>query len=445
MIRAREREILEDLATLVAIPSVAEDGAGDTPYGKEADRALRFMLQRAGQMGFVTKNVHGEAGYVEYGEGDQHAAVLMHLDVVPAGDGWSRDPFRLSVENGRVYGRGVSDNKGSAVVALHCLDVLRACGITGQRKLRLIYGINEERGMSDIHHYLQWEPLPEFAFVPDTDYPMINREKGILQIEVRKKGGIAGVRSLSGGHNYNSVPGVCTVLLAGTERLAELRAGAAQNGAGFTAEEKDGDTLVTVLGKQVHAMCPTEGENACLKALALLERIGYREAEQLLGYFEPACDASALGAACADEPSGAMTVCCGRMRIEEDSVYFSLDFRYPVTCDGEKIYRSLKQRFAADGAEVSLVQNDPPLYVPEGHPLITRLSAAYEEVTGQRAVPRCSGGGSYARTLNNRAVGFGPLMPDDEPAFHQPDEYMKLESLMRHAEICVTAMKNLME
>ena len=54
--------------------------------------------------------------------------VLTHVDVVPAGDGWDTDPFQMVIKDGMAYGRGVSDDKGAAIVALYCLKALKDAG-----------------------------------------------------------------------------------------------------------------------------------------------------------------------------------------------------------------------------------------------------------------------------------------------------------------------------
>ena len=52
--------------------------------------------------------------------------MLAHLDVVPAGDGWTESaPFSGEVKDGRIYGRGAMDDKGPAVAAVYALAALR--------------------------------------------------------------------------------------------------------------------------------------------------------------------------------------------------------------------------------------------------------------------------------------------------------------------------------
>ncbi|MBS6163672.1 MAG: dipeptidase PepV, partial [Clostridiales bacterium] len=86
-------EMLRDLARLVAIPSVRSEAREGMPFGENSARALQTILAMADEMGLKTKNVANYAGHAEYGEGRETAAVLAHVDVVPAGEGWKTDPY----------------------------------------------------------------------------------------------------------------------------------------------------------------------------------------------------------------------------------------------------------------------------------------------------------------------------------------------------------------
>ena len=151
-----------------------------------------------------------------------------------------------------------------------------------------------------------------------------------------------------------------------------------------------------------------------------------------------------LGIACADEPSGALTACVGQLRLTERGLYLSLDCRYPVTKSGAELTETVRKTLAPLGAEVTVHQDDPPLFVKDDSEIVRRLSAAYEELTGARCETLCTGGGSYARRFGGRMVGFGPLFPGSVPTFHRPDEYLLEEALFRHAEICGAAMERLL-
>lgn len=429
-IEERWEEIVADLAALVAIRSVGGESEPGAPYGTGPREALSYVLGRAEEMGFQTTIVDERVGYITYGTQQPHAAVLLHLDVVPEGDGWTLPPFRLTRRDGRLYGRGVSDNKGAAICALHCLDLIKKAGITGKRGLRLIFGTDEERGMSDMKTYIEREPLPEFGFVPDNEYPIISREKGILQLDVTLPFRPYGVRSLQGGASYNLAPGICRAEL--DRDFAPLAEQIAFRG------EVHG-TQIEAAGDQLHAMFADRGENACVELLRLLAAAGDNRMESL---FQLLSDpyGEGLGVDCEDEPSGKLTVCVGQMRLVEEGLYLSLDCRYPVTKDGKTLTEAIRSAFSPLGAKIEVHQDDPPLYVRDDSEIVRRLSAAYEHLTGEPCGTLCTGGGSYARRFGGRMVGFGPLFPGSPETFHRPDEYLSEEELRRHAEICGAAM-----
>ena len=105
----------------------------------------------------------------------------------------------------------------------------------------------------------------------------------------------------------------------------------------------------------------------------------------------------------------------------------------------EKIISKLTEHFGGT-AEVS--GSHRPLYVPKDHPLVTALSAAYAEVTGQAAEPIAVGGATFARAIPT-AVAFGPVFPQEQSNIHQTDERVSLEAFEKTMEIYKAAVKKL--
>ncbi len=113
------------------------------------------------------------------GEGsDEDAlAILAHVDVVPVGDGWTRDPFGAAIEGNLMYGRGTSDDKGPLVAAFYAMLAVKEAGIPLRRKVKLIIGCDEESGWQDIDHYNKVATMPRSGFSPDATYPVIHIER----------------------------------------------------------------------------------------------------------------------------------------------------------------------------------------------------------------------------------------------------------------------------
>ena len=118
-------KIIESVQDLVKIRSVAGEAENDRPFGAGPATALQVALDIARDMGFHVKNLDNYVGFVEYGEGEDYIAVLGHLDTVPEGDNWTFSPFSARLHEGRLYGRGVLDDKGPILAALYSLKAIR--------------------------------------------------------------------------------------------------------------------------------------------------------------------------------------------------------------------------------------------------------------------------------------------------------------------------------
>ena len=177
-------DFVKDLATQVAINSERGKTEPGFPFGREPARALNAFLERAAADGFAVDNVDHYAGTVSYGDGAEAIAVLAHLDIVPAGKGWTSDPFTLVERDGRLYGRGVTDDKGPSVGAFYGLKIIRDLGLPLKKKIQLIVGTNEEQGSGCMAYYVQHRSLPTMGFTPDAEYPLIFAEKGNLWTEL---------------------------------------------------------------------------------------------------------------------------------------------------------------------------------------------------------------------------------------------------------------------
>ena len=473
-------ELLHDFDELIRIPSVS---ASDR---ESAAKALRFVLGRAEQMGFTVKNVNDIAGHIEYGEGSELAAVLAHVDVVPAGEGWSSDPYRLTERNGRFYGRGVVDDKGPAIAALYGLKALKDNNIGAKRRLRLILGAAEEIGMDDMTEYFAQEEMPDIAFTPDSDYGICCREKGILQIEIcsARHDGKA-ISELHAGTAVNAVPFRAEAVLNSDIRnkfvipqgdktngydlmgysngtscadTASASDGTAHScGDGKGTDSKDltvlldnsaDDIKLTAFGKAAHACVPHEGINAASHLIRFLKgRIGADGIGSLCAFLDEAVgfelDGHSLGIACEDKESGALTVNLGVVEIDSERSIARIDIRYPVTADCDKLFSAVSTCASRYGLSAKLHSSVPPLSMDENSPVILMLRDAYKSVTGCEPEIYSTGGGTYARTLNNHGVAFGPVFKGDPAKIHDADEGISVENYFLHAQICLEAMYNM--
>lgn len=127
-INEQRDSIVQDIVDLLAFPSVAEPQEGEYPFGEECAKALHYMLDYAEKLGFATENHENYCGTctLKGTEGKKSMGVFCHLDVVPAGEGWSSDPYKAFVNSDDyIVARGSSDNKGPAIAALYALRFLK--------------------------------------------------------------------------------------------------------------------------------------------------------------------------------------------------------------------------------------------------------------------------------------------------------------------------------
>ncbi len=464
-----KEDIIKNICDLIKIRSVGGESSMGRPFGEDVYKALLYMLNLGESLGFKAKNVDGYAGHIEYGEGDEAAGVLVHLDVVPEGVGWTFPPFEGVISDGKIYGRGASDDKGPAVVAVYGLKVLKDLGIVPKRKVRIIFGTNEERGMHDIEYYFSKERIPDLGFSPDAGYPIINREKGILQIALtikkREEDALAvSISELSGGEAVNMVPAESMAFIPESRiekeevlYLQELADKIGNDNIEVSYEMGKG-IIIRSKGKSAHAASPQSGVNAiyqlldflynaelkindsggenrenCNKNSIYLDEFLKFIYENKLG-FDPTGET--LGINLNDAESGALTINLGKIIYNQNEKKAMIDIRYPVMSNYRDIMAKISALTEKYGICAKIIGNSPPLYVPADHPIITKLSLAYEKITGEKANLIAIGGGTYARTLRNNGVAFGGA----GSGAHQHDEHVEIEELMRHARICTQAI-----
>src|SRR5262249_36293528 len=69
-----------------------------------------------------------------------------HFDVVPAGAGWTVDPFAGVVRDGKLFGRGTSDMKAGLAAAMYAAEALRRAGVAVPGAIEISGTVDEESG-----------------------------------------------------------------------------------------------------------------------------------------------------------------------------------------------------------------------------------------------------------------------------------------------------------
>ena len=449
---AMQPEILEEIRNVVAIPSVYETPAEGAPYGRPCREALDHVLSLGRKLGMKAVNVGNRAGYLEIGEGSEMVAALGHLDVVPAGrlSDWTVPPFSATIVGDRLYGRGVMDDKGPVIAAIYGMKAIRDLGLSVGRRIRVIFGTDEERGSSCVRYYVEsGEEQPVMGFTPDAEYPLIFFEKGMTGALIGKKDpeqGPVKVISFTGGTARNVVPvEACLVLEGEQEAVRETLSGLE----GITVSFENGQTVCRSEGVSAHGSTPEKGVSAVLKLLTglkpVLSVIGgdfEKMAGFLLGEIGTETNGKTLGIRFFDEETGETTVNAGLVRFDDGEASFTLDIRYPKNGDHETVRQALEEKAAAYGLRVLERSVTNQLYVPKDSELVRKLMGVYRTVTGRDDEPLAIGGGTYAKEFRNM-VAFGAEFPEDEHTVHEPDEYVRLDSLMQSAALTALALYEL--
>lgn len=410
-------EMIEALQKLVSFQSIAKEEGPEYPYGKEVCGAKEYVLELAKSFGMRAEDVPGKYAYIEIGAGPRLIGILSHLDVVPAGDGWTQDPFGGEIVDGRIYGRGTTDDKGPTIAVLYAMKALKE-KTTLSARIRLILGQTEENGeWRDIEAYTDAEEIPECGFTPDGDFPAIQNELGamVFQVQMPQSGFLQG----EGGTAPNMVPARARVK---TE---------------FGTYEAS--------GKACHGCAPWLGLNGISE---LMEKVHQAEPENrfvrmyadLIGktiYGEK------LGIAAEDE-SGKLTLNVGLFEVRDETATLMVDIRYPAKKNPDEISGSLVRQFSSYGASCECVYHVRPLYTPSDSPVLGALLSAYREVTGDDSRPISIGGGTYAKAMPNM-VAFGPNFPGHENREHMEDEYILVEDFLKLEEIYERALAYLLD
>lgn len=442
-------EMIDTLGRWIRIPSVQSAALDGMPFGERLQDMLEEAQRTAINMGFDTRNVDNYLLEVNYGSGERTLGILGHLDVVPEGEGWSHAPYGAEIDNGRMYGRGTSDDKGPMVSALYALRAVCESGVELKDGVRLLFGLNEESGSADIAYYKRENAMPDYGFTPDGDYPVINCEKGGLGInlegELQRGKGAFEIAEIRCGTRVNIVPNLAEATLKGisADKCRELlsKAGDIADKLEVMPGSAEDECVLAAHGVASHAAMPENGVNAAGALCIALDAMGAEQnvitaIAKLLGM---EYDGKNLGICMSDEVSGALTCNLGILSCENGHVRAMLDIRYPISARSSELLSNAAAAAAPYGMIATLRGDSKPLYVPADNFVVRGLLKTYERVTGEKGYPIAIGGGTYARSMEN-AVAFGNAYPGTDNCIHMPDEFCDLDEFVRNAKMMAAAI-----
>lgn len=421
-----KEELLQGIRGAMQIPSIVSEPCGDKPFGEACGQVLKYALDLAQSKGMRVVNLDNRVGYAEYGDGKDMVAVLGHLDVVPAGDNWICEPFDATLIDGKIYGRGIADDKGPIIGAIYALEAIKKSGKPLKHRVRIIFGCDEEVDCTDMERYKQTEEIPMMAFTPDAEYPAIFSEKGIVYYTLKKK--VSCVVCAKAGEAVNQVPD-----------KAEIT---------FWADGKE-VTVRSKAGRTAHGSTPQLGINAIddmMSSIAQSERYVAlpQDLRDFVDFYQKYYAGDFYGEktdmAAFDKEIGRNSSNVGILFGKDGELGIKVDFRFIPQYDGlgsgEAILRKLAEE---NGFELEIFKGRKALYIPKDSGLIRILQEVFKRHTDIDMQPVAMGGGTYAKCLPN-TVAFGPLFPGEEDPIHQPNEYMTLENLFKNIEIIADAI-----
>ncbi len=186
-------DVVEELETLVSFQTISD------PLDKRANLGCaQYIGNRLEEASFISEIIEFEGYhtvYGRYGQGEFKILFLAHFDVVPVGDGWESDPFKLRVDGDVAYGRGASDNKGNIVSLLLLADKLKEsaypCSViiaaSGDEE------IGGRNGAFKLKEHLVKQGLfPDYAVITDgVDQQIIHRRRNVLPTYIKAKKSMA--------------------------------------------------------------------------------------------------------------------------------------------------------------------------------------------------------------------------------------------------------------
>ncbi|MXP19818.1 ArgE/DapE family deacylase [Gordonia sp. HNM0687] len=217
--------------TVAMLTASLVEASSENPGGTEA-AAVDVLEKACRSAGFsvTTREVApGRPNLVAtMAAGDGPGLMLLgHSDVVPAGPGWSADPYRARYADGRLYGRGATDMKGglaAAVVAMQALSHAAAYGAELTGPVQLVCTVDEEEHGIGVRDFVAQQPDHEFAgciVAEPTELEVVRGCRGASYIEIDITGHAAhSGRPADGRSAINAAASIIDLIRFDHEQLA---------------------------------------------------------------------------------------------------------------------------------------------------------------------------------------------------------------------------------
>ncbi|VEU80817.1 dipeptidase PepV [Haploplasma axanthum] len=445
----RKDDLIKDLQKLIQINSeltTFDPNRVGAPFGEGNKEALDYMLSLGNKDGFETLNVDGYAGHIEYGKQNEFVGIIGHLDVVPAGSGWSYPAYGAEIHDGKMFGRGTEDDKGPTIAAYYALKILKELNVPLSKRVKLVLGIDEESGWRCVNHYFKRFPeAPVSGFIPDADFPLIYAEKGIVRINIEGKYDNSSLVSFTGGLRDNMVPDHATAIVKNVNDkfVDSFEKYLKENNLNGNTEKTTNGIKLDLDGISAHGSLPELGKNAIHLLNDFLIQEGIKNELTILidKYLTKDTRGNKLGINYHDDEMGDLTVNLGVLEVNNNDFKVVLNVRYPNGVVFDEMFNSLKDTFK--GFNVSYNHHQKLLYNDPNSELVQKLMTVYRKHTNDvEAKPITIGGGTFARAMPN-VVAFGPHFLGKPSYIHQKDEYIEIDDLILATIIYTEALYEL--
>jgi len=356
-------ELLKLLVSLIRAKSENPPG-----FEREAAEVVIDFLTRNGLKFEVYEKEEGRTNVVcTIGSGRPNLAFICHLDVVPAGSGWSKPPYEGVIEGGRVYGRGSTDNKGALASVLVAASSVK--GDISSGSVTIMAVADEEQGNTYGIDYLIKEVgvKPDYAIVcePTSCNTIVVAEKGILRIKLTSR------------------------------------------------------------GKLAHGSRPHEGVNAIVKLSKVVARLeGFKMSFEEHPLFSP--PTLNVGVISGGEAVNVVPSLCTCML---DIRYLPTQTPTGILKEIEELIGDVRRSDPLVDVTAEITEVNEPLVTPLDHPLVKLVIDSSLRCGGPKPMPVGIGGGTVAKPLSKAGVRSVVYGPGDEFMCHKADEYIEISQL----------------
>lgn len=417
--------MIDDLVELLRIRSVTGSNLGRM----RCHETIRRMATRFGFA--VTSHASNQVLVVSPKglKGQAKLGIIVHSDTVPVVEKeWHYDPYG-EICSGRVYGRGVIDDKMGIITALYAMMELQE---EIEHSWQIIIGSREEGEWTDMEEYLSETPvIPAFSITVDGD-GIQHGCRGTINVMLKfpdKGGSESSVKSIkSDNHAWNVTPSGITVTL------------------------EDG-TLVEVHSKSMHSAIATDRkENAIYKMMCALREVFQKQFPGFVRFMDRYAEtegAEAIGIETIPEffkEKGFLdsSICPTLCQLEGGALRIGINFRVSVEISKDDVTKALSTICKELGCTYEIFEATYASYVLPESEEIRMMLESYKKVLGKETKSTFAPGTGYNAVFPNCAI-FGPRFDpdhDEEDLCHQADESRTIEDICTFEEMLEDFVRN---